>query len=53
MGFDERILNGMGVFSAIVDSGSFARASDTLDMTQSGVSRAIARLEGRAWHSTV
>lgn len=47
MGFDERILNGMGVFSAIVDSGSFARASDTLDMTQSGVSRAIARLEGR------
>ena len=47
LGFDERILNGMGVFSAIVDSGSFARASDTLDMTQSGVSRAVARLEGR------
>jgi DNA-binding transcriptional LysR family regulator len=47
MAFDERILNGMGVLSAIVDSGSFAAASEALDMSQSGVSRAVARLEAR------
>jgi DNA-binding transcriptional LysR family regulator len=47
MAFDERVLNGMGVLSAIVDSGSFARAGDILDMSQSGVSRAVARLEAR------
>jgi len=47
MAFDERILNGMGVLSAIVDSGSFAGAGNILDMSQSGVSRAIARLEVR------
>ena len=46
-GFDERILNGMGVLSAIVDTGSFAAAGDMLDMSQSGVSRCIARLEAR------
>ena len=46
-GFDERILNGMGVLSAIVDSGSFAAAGERLDMSQSGVSRSIARLEAR------
>lgn len=47
MAFDERVLNGMSVLSAIVDSGSFARASDILDMSQSGVSRSVARLEAR------
>lgn len=47
MAFDERILNGMGVLSAIVDSGSFAAAGEILDMSQSGVSRAVARLEAR------
>lgn len=47
MTFDERILNGMGVLSAIIDSGSFAGAGDILDMSQSGVSRAVARLEAR------
>jgi len=47
MSFDERILNGMGVLSAIVDSGSFAAASEALDMSQSGVSRSVARLEAR------
>lgn len=47
MAFDERVLNGMRVLVAIVDSGSFAGASDILDMSQSGVSRAIARLEVR------
>ena len=45
--FDERIVNGISVLSAIVDSGSFAGAADILDMSQSGVSRAIARLEAR------
>ena len=39
MSFDERVLNGMGVLSAIVDSGSFAAAGEALDMSQSGVSR--------------
>jgi len=47
MRFDERALNGIGTFSAIVRSGSFARAGEILDMSQSGVSRAVARLEGR------
>jgi DNA-binding transcriptional LysR family regulator len=54
--FDERILNGMGVLSAIVDSGSFAEASELLSMSQSGVSLSVARLEarlgGRVGHTT-
>lgn len=45
--FDERHLNGMGVFAAIVRSGSFAEAGRQLDMSQSGVSRSVARLEAR------
>jgi DNA-binding transcriptional LysR family regulator len=45
--FDERVLNGMSVLSAIVDSGTFAAAGDILNMSQSGVSRSIARLEAR------
>lgn len=45
--FDERHLNGMGVFAAIVRSGSFAEAGRQLDMSQSGVSRSVARLETR------
>jgi DNA-binding transcriptional LysR family regulator len=45
--FDERIVNGISVLSAIVDSGTFAAAGDALNMSQSGVSRAIARLESR------
>jgi DNA-binding transcriptional LysR family regulator len=47
MAFDERVLNGMGVLTAIVDSGSFAAAAEALDMSQSGVSRSVARLEAR------
>ena len=46
-GFDERIVNGISVLAAIIDSGTFAAAADILQMSQSGVSRAIARLEGR------
>ena len=47
MSFDARLASGMGVMSAVVDTGSFVKASEVLDMTQSGVSRAIARLEAR------
>jgi DNA-binding transcriptional LysR family regulator len=47
MPFDERVLNGMGVLTAIVDRGSFAAAGVALDMSQSGVSRSVARLEAR------
>ncbi|HEV3431722.1 MAG TPA: LysR family transcriptional regulator [Paraburkholderia sp.] len=47
MSFDERVLNGMGVLTAIVESGSFAGAAERLDMSQSGVSRSVARLEAR------
>lgn len=47
MAFDERMLNGMSVFAAVVDGGSFAAASEALDMSSPGVSRAIARLEAR------
>jgi len=45
--FDERMLNGISVLSAIVDSGTFAAAAEVLDMSQSGVSRSISRLEAR------
>lgn len=47
MGFDGRLAGGMGVLAAVVDTGSFIRAAEVLDMSQSGVSRAIARLETR------
>jgi DNA-binding transcriptional LysR family regulator len=46
-GFNERILNGISVFAAIVDAGTFAAAGERLGMSQPGVSRAIARLEAR------
>lgn len=47
MAFDERTLNGMGVLAAVVHNGSFAAAAEALDMSPSGVSRSIVRLEGR------
>jgi DNA-binding transcriptional LysR family regulator len=47
MGFDGRLLGGVGVMAAVVETGNFARAGDALGLTQSGVSRAIARLEVR------
>jgi len=47
MSFDEKILNGMSVLAAIVDHGSFVRAGETLNMSQSGISRSIGRLEAR------
>jgi DNA-binding transcriptional LysR family regulator len=45
--FDARLLSGLGVLTAVVEAGSFARAADALGLTPSGVSRAIARLEHR------
>ncbi|MGY2290949.1 LysR family transcriptional regulator [Pseudomonas sp. SDO528_S397] len=47
MGLDGRLVSGISVLSAVVDSGSFVKAAEALDMTQSGVSRAIARLEAQ------
>lgn len=47
MVFDSRILNGVSVFRAVVDSGSYGRAGEVIGMTKSGVSRAITRLEDR------
>lgn len=44
---DQNLLNGMGVLSAIVNTGGFGRAAEALDMSQSGVSRALGRLEAR------
>lgn len=45
MGFDGRLLSGVGTFAAVVETGNFARAGDMLGLTPSGISRAIARLE--------
>jgi DNA-binding transcriptional LysR family regulator len=47
MSFDGRLLSGIGVMSAVVESGAFSRAGEILGLSQSGVSRAIARLEDR------
>jgi DNA-binding transcriptional LysR family regulator len=47
MGYDTRLAGGMGVFAAVVDTGSFAKAARLLGMTPPGVSRAIATLEER------
>ena len=47
MSFDGRLLSGIGVMSAVVESGAFSRAGEILGLSQSGVSRAIARLEER------
>ena len=42
--FDGRLLSGIGVVSAVVEAGSFARAGDALGLTQPAVSRAVGRL---------
>ncbi|MDQ7981632.1 LysR family transcriptional regulator [Paraburkholderia sp. SARCC-3016] len=43
----ENLSSGIGVFAAVVDTGTFAAASELLEMSPPGVSRAIARLEKR------
>src|SRR5690349_10674947 len=44
---DSRLLTGVEVLAAVVSTKSFVRAGEALGLTQSGVSRAIARLEER------
>ena len=45
--FDGRLLAGVSVLTAVVESGNFARTAEVLGLSPSGVSRAIARLESR------
>lgn len=47
MGFDGRILSGVSVLAAVVEGGSFVKAAGLIGITDSGVSRAIGRLEAR------
>ncbi len=47
MAFDARLLSGVSVLAAVIEGGSFVRAADALGLSASGVSRAVARLEGR------
>ncbi|WP_326491470.1 LysR family transcriptional regulator [Herbaspirillum frisingense] len=47
MGFDGRLLSGMTVLAAVVETGSFTRAAEVLGLSASGVSRAVTRLEER------
>jgi DNA-binding transcriptional LysR family regulator len=41
------MLSGIGVLAAVVDAGSFVDAGRAIGLTQSGVSRAVAKLEER------
>jgi DNA-binding transcriptional LysR family regulator len=45
MAFDTRLLGGLSAMTAVVEAGSFVRAGEALGLTQSGVSRAVQRLE--------
>jgi DNA-binding transcriptional LysR family regulator len=47
MAFDGRIVSGVSVLAAVVDGGSFVKAAELIGLTDSGVSRAISRLEAR------
>lgn len=47
MPYDGRLLAGVTVLMAVVDAGTMTRAAETLGLTQSGVGRAIQRLEAR------
>ncbi len=47
MPFDGRILSGVSVLAAVVEGGSFVKAAELIGITNSGVSRAIGRLETR------
>jgi DNA-binding transcriptional LysR family regulator len=47
MAFDGRLLSGVSVLAAVVEGGSFVKAAELIGITDSGVSRAISRLEGR------
>lgn len=45
--FSAQMLEGIDVLAAVVDTRSFGRAGEALGMSQSGVSRAVERLEAR------
>lgn len=45
--FDGRILSGVSVLAAVVEGGSFVKAAELIGITDSGISRAIGRLESR------
>jgi DNA-binding transcriptional LysR family regulator len=47
MPFDGRILSGVSVLVAVIEGGSFVKAAELIGITDSGVSRAISRLETR------
>jgi DNA-binding transcriptional LysR family regulator len=47
MSFDGRLLAGMSVLAAVVETGSFTRAGEVLGLSASGVSRSVSRLEAR------
>jgi DNA-binding transcriptional LysR family regulator len=47
MAFDSRILSGVSVLAAVIEGGSFVKAAELIGITDSGVSRAIGRLEAR------
>src|ERR1700743_2657173 len=47
MTFDSRILSGVSVLAAVAEVGSFVKAAELIGITDSGVSRAISRLEAR------
>jgi DNA-binding transcriptional LysR family regulator len=47
MPFDGRVLSGVSVLAAVVEGGSFVKAAELIGITDSGVSRAIGRLETR------
>lgn len=44
---NQNLSSGINVFAAVVDTGTFAAASEAMGMSPPGVSRAIARLETR------
>ena len=47
MSFDDRLLNGVTALAAVVRSGGFAAAARSLNVSQPGISRAVARLEAQ------
>src|ERR1700739_220958 len=47
MPFDGRILSGVSVLAGVIEGGTFVKAAELIGLTDSGVSRAISRLETR------
>jgi len=47
MALDGRVLSGITVLAAVVETGNFARAGEALGLTPSAISRAVARLEAK------